>query len=87
MEWIDRLAQALAVEAPDPQQTTRLLAASREVAHFVERKTTPLAAYVLGSSIAAQVAGGASPDEAFDDALSTLLRMLPEAPPGDGADR
>ena len=87
MEWIDRLAEALGLEGPDPEQTARLLSAAREVAHRVERKTTPLATYVLGMSVTTRVAEGATPAAAFDDALSALLGMLPDAPAVEGADR
>jgi hypothetical protein len=85
MEWIDRLAEALGADALDDGQTAALLSASREVAHRVERKTTPLAAYVLGTAAGRRIATGESPGAAFDEVLAVLLELLP-APPAGGLD-
>ena len=49
-DWIDRLAAALGEDPLSESETTRLLGVSREVAHRVERKITPLAAFLLGSA-------------------------------------
>ncbi|HEY7401677.1 MAG TPA: DUF6457 domain-containing protein [Actinomycetota bacterium] len=77
MEWIDRLAEALGEEAPDGAQTAALLSASRDVAHRVERKATPLAAYLLGAAAGRRIAGGSSSAAALDDVLAALAGVLP----------
>jgi hypothetical protein len=51
MDWLDDLAETLGVERLTDAQAEALLAVSREVAHGVERKTTPLAAFLLGRAV------------------------------------
>lgn len=80
-DWIDGLAEALGEEPLTQEETGRLLRSSREVAHRVERKTTPLAAFLLGSATGRAMAGAASRAEALSAALETMDRLLP--PPRD----
>jgi Domain of unknown function (DUF6457) len=80
-DWIDRLAAALGEDPLSETETTRLLGVSREVAHRVERKITPLAAFLLGSATGRSVAAGASRADALAAALGTLERLLPASPP------
>jgi hypothetical protein len=80
--WIDLLADTLGQERLSDGERTRLLAAARDVAHRVERKTTPLATYLLGSAVARSVAGGADRSAAFETALASLEDALPGS--GDG---
>ncbi len=77
-EWIDRLADALGVAALSESDEGRLLDAARAVAHRVERRATPLAAFLLGSAVG-RSAG--DPNAALASALSTLEALLPEAGP------
>jgi hypothetical protein len=96
-DWIDRLADGMGVQQLSAAESERLLRASRDVAHRVERRITPLSTFLLGMGVAARMANGASRDVAFDEAIDSLLRRLPEAPleipsaahdaPGDDADR
>ena len=79
MEWLDRLAEALGEETLSGQEVDRLLESSREVAHRVERKATPLAAYLVGIAVGRSVAQGASREAAFDTALGAVLERLPDA--------
>ena len=78
--WIDRLAAALGEEPLTDAETDRLLGAARGVAHRVERKITPLAAFLLGSATGRSMAGGASRDDALAWALETLEGLLPNEP-------
>lgn len=78
--WIDRLAEGLGEDPLSDAEATRLLGTSREVAHRVERKTTPLAAFLLGSAVGRSIAGGVSREDAFDAALETLGSLLPASP-------
>ncbi len=80
MEWIDRLADGLGLEELSGEETVRLLAASREVAHRVERKVTPLAAFLVGLNAGKAMAEGTTRAIAFDEAVDQLLRRLPDAP-------
>jgi Domain of unknown function (DUF6457) len=75
--WIDRLAQALGEEQLTQDQTTRLLRTSRDVAHRVERKLTPLAAFLIGSAVGGNVARGASRADALQATLETVAGLLP----------
>jgi hypothetical protein len=85
--WIDRLAAALGEDALTEAETTRLLGSARDVAHRVERRITPLAAFLLGSAAGRTMAGGASRDVALASALETLEGLLPEEPeePAEGS--
>lgn len=75
--WIDRLAEALGQEPLTRDQTDRLLRTSRDVAHRVERKLTPLAAFLIGSAVGANVARGASRADALQTAIETTGGLLP----------
>ena len=81
MEWVDRLAAELHLEALSTHERDHLLEASREVAHRVERKATPLAMYVVGLSVGAQM-GDRKRDDAIEDAIHALLLRLPEPDAG-----
>jgi len=80
-DWIDELASAFAVEPLTPGETTRLLKVAREVAHRVERKGTPLAAFLLGVDVASRITAGAAREQALEAAIATVERLLPPAPP------
>jgi Domain of unknown function (DUF6457) len=77
MEWVDRLAAELSLDHLSPHEKEHLLSASREVAHRVERKATPLAMYVLGLSVGSQMADRKR-DDSIEDAIHALLLRLPD---------
>ena len=81
MDWVDRLAEGLGEEPLTALEIQRLLSTGREVAHRVERKATPLAAYIVGVAVGARMAEGASREAAFDGAMEAVLDRLPPAPP------
>ena len=83
-EWLNELAAALGVEPLTREESGRLLRATREVAHRVERRDAPLAAFLLGTAVGG-TAGGASRAEAFAEMLQRLDASLPE-PPSDTQD-
>lgn len=66
MEWLDELAKTLGVPALTDAEAEALLAVSREVAHGVERKATPLALFLLGRAIQARG------NDAFTQTLTEL---------------
>ncbi|HEX6331795.1 MAG TPA: DUF6457 domain-containing protein [Actinomycetota bacterium] len=75
MEWIDELAEALGEEPLSAEQTTRLLSSARAVAHRVERRVTPLAAFLLGVAVGRRTA--AERDLALAEVLEALEARLP----------
>jgi hypothetical protein len=79
-EWIDDLAGTFAVEPLSDDETDRLLRVARDVAHRVERKGTPLAAFLIGMDVASRVAGGASRQRAINDAIVAVEALLPATP-------
>jgi Domain of unknown function (DUF6457) len=80
-KWIDELTRTLGEEPLTPAETTRLLDAARDVAHRVERKMTPLAAFVVGCAVGREIASGAARAETLSGTLSRLEAVLPpEAP-------
>jgi hypothetical protein len=81
--WIDELAAELGEDRLTQDEVVRLLGVAREVAHRVERKTTPLAAFLLGTAIGRAEASGMDRARAMDGVFGTLERILPEAPPDD----
>jgi hypothetical protein len=81
--WIDELAAALDVERLSRDDVARLLGIARDVAHRVERKITPLAAFVLGEAVGRRAAAGTERSVALTDALGTTAALLP-AEPSDG---
>ncbi|MFL5798258.1 MAG: DUF6457 domain-containing protein [Actinomycetota bacterium] len=75
--WLDELAAALGVEPLGREESGRLLRATREVAHRVERKDAPLVAFLLGAA-----AGGSGEERgaALAQALDRLEAVLPPEP-------
>jgi uncharacterized protein DUF6457 len=83
-EWIDELASRLELDPLSGTETKRALASSREVAHRVERRITPLSTYLVGLAVGRAMSQGEERDAAFARALGTLESLLPEAPPDGG---
>jgi hypothetical protein len=82
MDWISGLAEDLGVAPLTAHETEHLLTTSRQVAHRVERKITPLSTYVLGLAVGTRLSeGGSTRDAVLDDVLHLLIQRLPEAPP------
>jgi hypothetical protein len=78
MDWLSQLAVALEVAPIDEGGQTELLDVARDVAHGVERKVTPLAAFLLGTAVGQRVAAGMPQDEALAGAISDLRALLPD---------
>jgi Domain of unknown function (DUF6457) len=79
--WIDELARALGEEPLTPAETTRLLDVARDIAHRVERKMTPLAAFMIGCAVGRGIAAGAPRTEALSGMLGRLHAALPPETP------
>jgi len=54
MEWLEELAATLGVPPLTDAEAEAILAVSREVAHGVERKATPLALFLVGRAVQAR---------------------------------
>jgi hypothetical protein len=84
-DWIDELAEALEVEALSTLETERILRVAHDVAHRVERKDTPLAAFLLGMRVARRTEEVADRDfalaraRALDEAIAIADALLPPA--------
>jgi len=80
--WIDELAETLGVDALTSTEAGQLLRVARDVAHRVERKDTPLAAFLLGMHVARLTADGTVRGDALAEAIGTTDALLPPAPEG-----
>ena len=74
-EWTDELAEALGVAPLDAREESSILQASREIAHRVERRDTPLSTYLLGVAVGRRDA--ASTPDALRQVLDAALALLP----------
>ena len=81
-EWIDDLATAFELEPLSDLESDGLLRIARDVAHRVERKDTPLAAFLLGMHVAARPDDGSPRTEALDTAIAEIQALLPPSDPG-----
>jgi hypothetical protein len=76
-DWADLLADTLGVARLSDREKGRLLGASRQVAHRVERKDTPLATFLVGVATGERVAAGEERDAAFAACVEALVGALP----------
>jgi hypothetical protein len=76
-DWLEELATALGVEPLGREEAGSLLRATREVAHRVERKDAPLAAFLLGVAAARS---GPDRGAALAESLSRMDDVLPPGP-------
>lgn len=79
--WIDDLARAVGEEPLTAAEMEQLLDAARDVAHRVERKMTPLSAFVIGCAVGREVANGADRRETLGATLRQLDDALPPETP------
>jgi len=77
MNWVDELAGALGTEPLTDAEVDRLLQVARDVAHSVERKVTPLAAFLLGMSVHQRMLDQHGRAEAVDAAIADLRATIP----------
>lgn len=76
-EWIDRLADDLGEEPMNRGEVGQVLKLAREVAHGVERKAAPLAAFIAGVHVGRRTAQGGARSEALEDSLRSAAALLP----------
>jgi hypothetical protein len=85
-EWLSRLAGDLGEPPMSSREMGQVLKLAREVAHGVERKLAPLAAYLAGVHVGRRGAQGAAPDEALSEAVRAAAAILPVQPAADSQD-
>jgi hypothetical protein len=85
MRWLDRLAQALELDAPTNEEIAAVLDAARDVAHAVERRITPVSTFLLGMHVERRVAAGASREDALASSIATLRATVPTGPAEEGS--
>jgi hypothetical protein len=76
--WIGLLARHLEEDALTPKELGQVLKLAREVAHGVERKLAPPAAYLAGIHAGRRLAEGRSRGEALAEAVEVALSLLPK---------
>jgi hypothetical protein len=76
-KWIDELARTLGEEPLTPAETTQLLDVARDVAHRVERKMTPIAAFMVGCAVGRELESGARRKETLSRTLGRIKAALP----------
>ena len=76
--WIDRLARALGEEPLSASEVERLLGTARDVAHGVERRVTPLSAFLAGIAVGRRPAS-----ESRDVALARVLGQVQDLVEGE----
>ena len=85
-DWLENLARTLGEPSLTPEETGAVLRLARDVAHGVERKLAPLAAFLVGVAVGRRAAAGEAPEEAFQAAVRTALGLVPPeeatGPPG-----
>jgi hypothetical protein len=82
-DWIDELARALGEEPLTDGETTQLLDIARDVAHRVERKFTPLSAFVMGCAVGRELAAGAERAGTLSATLERVAALIPPGTPED----
>jgi len=75
--WLNEIAEALGVDPLAPADTEELLDLARDVAHGVERKVTPLAAFLLGAGMQRRIAEGTSRADALTASVADLRAHIP----------
>jgi Domain of unknown function (DUF6457) len=75
--WIDEVAAAFGEEPLGAEQVDAILDAARDVAHRVERRLTPVAAFLAGEAAGRARVTGTSQAEAVAQSLARLGELLP----------
>ena len=77
-DWMDEAAGALREEGMQPEEVAIVLRLARDVAHGVERKMAPIAAFLVGSAVgrADAVRGGHRLEE-LRAAAATIRPLIP----------
>lgn len=77
-EWPKRLADALNDQPMSSRELGQVLKLARDVAHGVERKLAPLAAFLAGVHVGRRAGEGRSREQALAEVLQAVRALLPE---------
>jgi Domain of unknown function (DUF6457) len=75
--WIDLLAGHLGEGTLTPKELGQVLKLARDVAHGVERKLAPPAAYLAGIHVGRRLADGLPREAALAEAVQVAAGLLP----------
>ncbi len=78
--WVNRLAEELGEAPMGHLEVGKVLKLARDVAHGVERKLAPLAAFAAGVHVGRRAGEGGSREEALAEAIQAVASLLPEEP-------
>jgi hypothetical protein len=73
-----RLADSLGEQPLSPGEVRQVLKLARDVAHGVERKLAPLAAFLAGFHVGRLTNESRSREEALAEAVGAVASLLPE---------
>jgi hypothetical protein len=76
-DWMVQLTQALDEPPVSGRELGSVLRLARDVAHGVERRLAPVAAFAVGAYVGRRTAQGASRDEALREGLAAAATVLP----------
>jgi hypothetical protein len=85
-EWMERFARDMGEQSMSPPEIGKVLRLARDVAHRIERKGAPLAAFLAGFHVGRRTGAGASREQALAEALRTAAALLPPGPSNDTPD-
>jgi uncharacterized protein DUF6457 len=74
---MDRMADELGEERMSPKEIGQVLKLAREVAHGVERKLAPLAAFMAGVHAGRRAGEGTSREEALAEGALAAAELIP----------
>ncbi len=77
---MERLAGSLGERPLRAREIAQVLKLARDVAHGVERRLAPLAAFLAGTHVGRRAGEGASPEEALGEAMRAAASLLDEEP-------
>jgi hypothetical protein len=77
-DWMEEAARALGQQGLRPEEAGIVLRLARDVAHGVERKMAPIAAFLVGAAVGrADAAGSGHRLEELRAAVDTIRALLP----------
>jgi hypothetical protein len=79
-DWMDEAAYALGEQSLLPEEVAVVLRLARDVAHGVERKMAPIAAFLVGAAAGRAVASGSGHRlKELRAAVETIRPLIPAA--------
>lgn len=77
-DWMDEAARALGEQGLQPEEVAIVLRLARDVAHGVERKMAPIAAFLVGAAVGRGGAVGSGHRlEELRAAVDTIRPLIP----------